>query len=128
MGSEGYAGVVDFAEFGQGEDLVSAAVSQDRAVPRHEAVKAAVMPDDVGSGSEGEVVSVGEEDPAAGFAELGRGDAADGAAGSDGHEGGEVDGAVGGGEGAEADLGGGITGSNFVVKHAAIVEGDVRTG
>jgi hypothetical protein len=47
---------------GEGKNLESARVGEDRALPTHELVDAADLTKNLGSGTEEKVVGVGEED------------------------------------------------------------------
>ena len=59
---ERHAVVRQRTEVAQAEDLEAAAVGQDRAVPRHEAVEAAEALDEVDTGPQEEVVRVRQHD------------------------------------------------------------------
>ncbi len=52
----------DLATLGQAEDLIAAAVSQDRAVPTDEAMQSAAARDQVIPGTEVQVIGVAEDD------------------------------------------------------------------
>ncbi len=74
------------AHRGEAEHLVTAGVGQDRALPVHQPVQAAVRPHDLGPGPQHQVKGVAEDDlRAAGDEFLGR-HALDRAVGSYGHE------------------------------------------
>ena len=81
--------VVDLRDrVAEGEDLIAPRVGEDRPVPAHEAVQAAELGDQVGSGPEGQVVRVAEHDLRAEVAHLVRVEHLHGRLGPDGHEGG----------------------------------------
>jgi hypothetical protein len=63
---ERHAAVVDLDLAAEREDLVAAAVGQDRSVPAHEAVQAAESLDAFGTGPHVQVVAVGEDQLGAG--------------------------------------------------------------
>jgi hypothetical protein len=96
--------VVDLEVGGKAENLVAAAVGEDRPRPAHERVQAAHGADQLGAGAQGEVIGVAEHDLDAGLCELGRRQALDGRLRADGHEHRRVDGAVGGVQAAAAGL------------------------
>ena len=87
MGVELDSFLADLAELGEREDLKAAAVGEDRSVPGHEAMQAAHGLDQLISGSDVQVISVGQLDLAADGFEIGRGERAlDGALGADIHK------------------------------------------
>ena len=62
MGRERHALLLDLSESGQGKDLKSAGIRQDRAVPRHEFVQAAHIAHDLVSGPQMQMIGVGQLD------------------------------------------------------------------
>ena len=76
----------DFAELREGENLVAATVREDRAVPAHEAVKAAEAGDEFFARADMEVVGVAEDDLRAEGFELGGRHRLHRRLGADGHE------------------------------------------
>ena len=103
---EGDAVVVDLVEVGEGEDLESAAVGEDRAGPGHEFVEIAQCRDGFLAGAEHEVVGVSQDYLRTGGGELIGENAFDCALRTDGHEGGRVEDAMRRGDAAEASAGG----------------------
>ena len=88
--AEAHALLADAPVLGQREDLVAAAVRQDRPVPAHEAVQAAQRRDRLRAGPQGQVVGVRQDHARPGGAELFGRQAAHGGAAADGHEGGRL--------------------------------------
>ncbi|WBL36318.1 hypothetical protein O0235_01690 [Tepidiforma flava] len=86
VGAEADAVFGDLAEAGEGEDPEAAAVGEDGAIPAHEAVDAAELPDEPVPGAQVEVVGVDEDDPGAGRGDLGGQERLHGREGADGHE------------------------------------------
>ena len=86
MALEGHAAVVDHAQVAERDDLEAAGVREDRAVPAHEAVEAAEIPDALVARAQVEVVGVGEDDRGAGGGDLVRVERLDGGIGAHGHE------------------------------------------
>ena len=80
---------------GQAEELEAAAVGQDRPVPAHEAVQAAQVADHLLAGPQGQVIGVGQHHLGPGLAELVDFQPFDAGLGGHGHEGGQIDRAVG---------------------------------
>jgi hypothetical protein len=70
----------------EAEHLKAAGVGQDRPVPAHEAVQAAVRGDELGAGTEIQVIRIGENDPGAELGELARRHRLDRRLGAYGHE------------------------------------------
>ena len=56
------ARIRDLAQRREAEDLIAAAVGEDRPVPAHEAVQAAELADELRARPQGQVVGVGEDD------------------------------------------------------------------
>ena len=79
---------------GEAEDLVAAAVGEDRAVPADEPVQAAAPRDEVFSGAEVQVIGVAEDDPRAGVGEVAVRQRLHGPLRADGHEDRRLDDAV----------------------------------
>ena len=79
----------------EAEDLEAAGVGEDRPVPPHEPVQAAVRGDDLRAGAEVQVVRVAEDDLGAELPQLARLHGLDRRLGPDGHEAGRLDHAVG---------------------------------
>ena len=67
---EGRAVVVDRRDLGEADQLVAAAVGEDRMVPAHERVEPAGALDEVDPGTQREVIRVAEQDVDAGRAHL----------------------------------------------------------
>ena len=101
-GAELGAGLRDLPELGEAEDLKSARVGEDRAVPAHEAVQPAELLHDVVARPEKEMIGVGEDDLGAGLAEIVRPQRLHRRVRADRHEDRRVDDAVGGREPAGA--------------------------
>ena len=85
----------DLAQFRERENLVTAAISQDRPIPAHEAVKSAEMPNHLHPGPNEKMVGVSENDLRLQFAQLARTDGLDTPLGPDRHEGRRFNHAVG---------------------------------
>ncbi len=83
---EGHALLVDLAQRAEAEHLETARVGQDRAVPVHEFMQAAMPADDVGARPQHEVEGVAEDDLRTGAAHLLRRHRLDRAVGADRHE------------------------------------------
>ena len=79
--------LVDRAPRGQAEDLVAAAVGQDRPRPADERVEAAAPRDEVVAGPQIEMIGVAQENVGAELLEIAVHDALDGALRADRHEG-----------------------------------------
>lgn len=102
MTTEVNALLSDFAQLGEGEDLKSAAIGQNRVIPTHETVQAAKMLDHVESRPEKEVVGVAKDDLCVdGFEFLGT-HCLDAALRSDGHENRRLNATVSGSQPAQA--------------------------
>lgn len=87
VGGKGNALFRDLPQPGEGKDLKAAGVGEDRAVPVHEFVKSSQLPHHIVSGTQVEVVGVGELDLAADLLEVMGGDCAlDGALRTNIHE------------------------------------------
>ena len=76
----------DFPDPGKAENLVTAAVGENRQFPVHEPVQPAGGADDVESGPDAEMVGVAEDDLRAHLAEFARVERLDAGLGTDGHE------------------------------------------
>jgi len=70
MTAERHAVVVDYAEVAERHDLEAARIGQDRPVPVHERVEPAESLDPFVTGSQVEVVRVGQDDRGASVAEV----------------------------------------------------------
>ena len=79
----------------EAEDLEASGVGEDRPVPLHEPVEAAVRGDDLGARAEVQVIGVAEDDLRAELPQLARLDGLDRRLGADGHEAGRLDHPVG---------------------------------
>jgi len=76
---------LDFADFGQAENLEAAAIGQDRFVPVHEPMQTAGGGDDFESGPDVQMVRVAEDDLGATLDEFARVHGLDGGLGAHGH-------------------------------------------
>src|SRR5262249_41115142 len=101
-GSELGAGLRDLPELREAEDLESAGVGEDRAIPAHEAMKPAELLHEVVSRPEEEMVRIGENDLGAGRAEVVRPQRLHRRVRADRHEDWRFDDSVGGRESAGA--------------------------
>ena len=62
MGRERHALLLDLSESGQGKDLKSAGIRQDRAVPRHEFVQAAHVAHNLVTRTQMQMIGIGKFD------------------------------------------------------------------
>ena len=90
--------LLDFPTSGETEDLIAAAVGQDRTRPAHEAVQSTATSDEVVTGPEKEVIGVAEDDGGADIFEIAQRHRLDRALRADRHEHGRVDRAMRGGQ------------------------------
>ena len=81
----------DLGDLGQGHDLETAAIGQDRPLPAHEPVQPAQPRHPLGPRPQHQVVGVAEDDVGPGLAHLLDGQGLDRGGGADGHEGGGAD-------------------------------------
>ena len=82
--------LVDFRHVRQAEDLETAAIGQDRAVPAHEGVQPAQFRHDLFARPQGQVIGVGQHHLCPGAAELLDLQSLDARQGAHGHEGGHL--------------------------------------
>lgn len=108
MGTEFHAMGLDFADFGEAEDLETAAVREDGQGPVHESMETAGGLDDLHARADGEVVGVAEENLRAHFEQFAGVQSLDTGLGADRHEDRGVDDATGGRESSQAGAGSGI--------------------
>ncbi len=94
MAAKGHAPGVDPSQARQAEDLIAAAVGEDRALPAAEGVQTAELDDGVDAGPQRQVVVVGEQDRGAELGQTPRIEPLDRAQGADRHEGRGLDHAV----------------------------------
>ena len=87
MALEAHALFAEVPEAGQAEDLIAAAVGEERPAPAREPVQAAELGHELGPRAQHEVVGVGEDDLGPERLEVARGHGLHRARGADGHEG-----------------------------------------
>src|SRR5208282_857250 len=95
----------DFPDSGKAENLVTAAVGENRQFPVHEPMQPASGANDVESGPDVEVIGVAEDDLRTHFAEFARVERLDAGLRANRHEYGCFDNAVRGGQSSESRLG-----------------------
>jgi hypothetical protein len=98
VGAEGDSLLGDFPQLRQGHHLEAAGIGQDRAVPPHEAVQAALFADPFRAGAQHQVIGVAEDDLRAGGGDRIRQHRLHRGGRADRHEGRGLDRAVGGGQ------------------------------
>src|SRR4051794_26443663 len=76
----------NLADLGEGKNLVTAAVGQDRPIPMHEAMKPAELPENIEARPNEKVISVSENDLGFEFSQFARTDRLDRSLGAHRHK------------------------------------------